>query len=275
MSISSRRMRRSLAAVPARPPDDEPVSSPAAGQVLVVVPAYNEEAALPETLAELRRDCPWADVVVIDDGSRDATRAVAEYHGYRVISLPFNLGIGGAVQTGFRFAASAGYRVVVQVDADGQHVPAEVATLVAPVMAGTCDVAIGSRFLIKGSYRQTFWRSVGIGLLARVISTLTRRRVTDPTSGFRAYSHAAIEHLAGEYPYDYPEPEALIILSRNGFSICELPVPMRARRDGTSSIGAAVGAKYMFKVLLAIGISMLRPRGSRARVRDGAVGRVR
>jgi glycosyltransferase involved in cell wall biosynthesis len=241
----------------------------------VVVPAYNEEAALPETLVELRRDCPWADVVVVNDGSADGTEAVAGAFGCRVISLPFNLGIGGAVQTGFQFAAAAGYRVVVQVDADGQHVPGEVGALVAPVLAGACDVAIGSRFLVKGSYRQTFWRSVGIRLLARVISILTRSRVTDPTSGFRAYSREAVAHLATDYPYDYPEPEALIILSRNRFRICEMPVPMRARRDGTSSIGAAVGAKYMFKVLLAIGISMLRPRGPRTPVRDAQGGRVR
>jgi glycosyltransferase involved in cell wall biosynthesis len=248
---------------PVRDPRPE---TPAPGEVLVVVPAYNEERSLPATLLELRRDCPWADAVIVDDGSGDGTRAAAAALGYRVLALPFNLGIGGAVQTGFQYAVGRGYRAVVQVDADGQHPPAEILRIVRPVLAGECDVAVGSRFLSPGGYRQTLWRRAGIAILAGVVSVATGRRVTDPTSGFRAYSPAAVGFLARDYPYDYPEPEALVALHRAGLRVVEVPVAMRPRRDGASSIGAVVGARYMFKVLLAIGVSLLRARPSSVRV---------
>lgn len=228
-------------------------------RVLIVVPAYNEERCLPLTLAEISKECPWADVVVINDGSRDATVAAAAAFGYPVLSLPFNLGIGGAVQTGFQFAVRNGYDVVVQLDADGQHPPRAVRELVQPVIDGTCDVVIGSRFLKEGAYRQTVLRLLGIGILARLISGILRQRITDPTSGFRAYSREAVRDLAADYPYDYPEPEALLYLHRRKYRLHEIPVRMRARQDGVSSIGLAMGGKYMFKVVLAILASLLRP----------------
>jgi hypothetical protein len=152
--------------------------------------------------------------------------------------------------------------VVVQVDADGQHPAGEVRRLVEPVLAGVCDVAVGSRFLRKGEYRRTFWRGVGIRILSRAVSLLARQWITDPTSGFRAFSREAVEDLALEYPYDYPEPEVLVHLSRRGFRMLEVPVHMRPRRAGVSSIGPVSG-KYMFKVLLAVGISPLRPQRTR------------
>ncbi len=236
---------------------------PRPGEVLIVIPAYNEELSLPDTLAEVRRECPWADVVVINDGSADDTARITESLGYPVLSLPFNLGIGGAVQTGFQYALRGKHRVVVQVDADGQHPADAVLLLIKPVLDGACDVSVGSRFLEKRMYRQTFWRALGIWILARLISLIARKRITDPTSGFRAYSRDVVTKLALDYPYDYPEPEALVHLSRNGFRMLEIPVWMRPRRQGVSSI-APVSAKYMLKVVLAILLSLLRPRDPRA-----------
>lgn len=254
------------------PANLERIGHSARRRVLLVLPAYNEERSLPVILAEVRRECPWADVVIVNDGSRDDTELVAQASGYQVLSLPFNLGIGGAVQTGFKYAAAKDYDVVVQVDADGQHLPGEVEKLIAPVLDGRCDVAIGSRFLEDGAYRAGFFRTLGIRLLARIISMIVRKRITDPTSGFRAYGPAALASVAHDYPYDYPEPEALVTLSRRGLHIVEVPARMRARLDGISSIGLTVSIKYMFKVLLAIGLSLLRSdRAARERVREGGV----
>ncbi len=254
--------------------DDPPRPSPApaplslgegANEVLVIVPAYNEERSLPMVLDELREHCAWTDVIVVNDGSSDATAEVAARGGAEVLTLAFNLGIGGAVQTGFLYAASRGYAAVVQVDADGQHPAAFVRRLVEPVLSGACDVTLGSRFLGQSSYRQTFWRARGIGILSRLISVLVHQPITDPTSGFRAYNREAAAYLAQEYPYDYPEPEALVALSHRHFRIKEISVDMRPRYDGVSSIGTWIGGKYMFKVTLAVGLSMLRSDKSRPR----------
>lgn len=242
--------------------------------VLIVVPAYNEERCITRTLAEISEECPWADVVVVNDGSRDATGKAAAAFGYPVLSLPFNLGIGGAVQTGFQFAVRNGYSVVVQLDADGQHPARAVRGLIQPVLDGTCDVVIGSRFLEHGAYRQTVSRLIGIRILATLISRIIRQPITDPTSGFRAYSRDTVRHLATEYPYDYPEPETLVYLGRRSYRLCEVAVRMRPRRDGVSSIGLAVGGKYMFKVLVAILVSVLRPlaRGPCPPSKEGGAG---
>lgn len=248
-------------AVERRPaPSAATAADPAVGhRALLVIPAYNEERSIATTLAELRRECSWAAVLVVNDGSRDETARIARSLGVRVLSLPFNLGIGGAVQTGFQYAVQHGYDVIVQVDADGQHVPGEVARLIGPVVHGTADVVVGSRFLEGRLYRQTPGRALGIAILARLIHLIVGRRFTDPTSGFRAYSRGAVLALAEEYPYDYPEPEALVYLSRRRFRILEIPVHMRPRRDGVSSIGFLVSVKYMFKVTLAIVLSAFRP----------------
>ena len=231
-------------------------------EVLVVVPAFNEERSLPVTLRNLIEHCPFADVLVIDDGSRDRTAELAIDAGCHVLSLPFNLGVGGAVQTGFAYAAQRHYSVVVQLDADGQHPSDEVEVLARRVLEGACDVAIGSRFLGQGGYRPTRSRALGIRLLARLVSVIVRQPVTDPTSGFRAYNADAVRDLAREYPYDYPEPEALIWLARWSYRIEELPVNMLPRYDGRSSITAWISAKYMFKVVLAIAVSAMRRPGS-------------
>jgi len=246
------------------PHEDPGVQAPRAGQVLIVVPAFNEEASIAGTLAQIREHCPWADAVVIDDGSRDGTAREAAPFGFPVVRLPFNLGIGGAVQTGFLFALGKGYAAVVQVDGDGQHPPGAIAQVAAPVLAGTADVVVGSRFLPGGAYDQGFARALGGRILSRLVSAALRRRLVDTTSGFRAYSAAVVRHLAEDYPYDYPEPEVLVSLGRCGFRIAEIPVSMHPRRDGVSSIGLGVSVKYMMKVPLAILLTLLRPRGARA-----------
>ena len=232
--------------------------------IWVVLPAFNEEASIAGTLAQIREHCPWADAVVIDDGSRDGTAREAAPFGFPVVRLPFNLGIGGAVQTGFLFALGKGYAAVVQVDGDGQHPPGAIAQVAAPVLAGTADVVVGSRFLPGGAYDQGFARALGGRILSRLVSAALRRRLVDTTSGFRAYSAAVVRHLAEDYPYDYPEPEVLVSLGRRGFRIAEIPVSMHPRRDGVSSIGLGVSVKYMMKVPLAILLTLLRPRGARA-----------
>lgn len=223
------------------------------------MPAFNEEAALAATLAELRISSPDFDILVINDGSADRTGQVARESGVAtVIDLPVNLGIGGAVQTGFMFAARHGYDYAIQVDADGQHVGADIPRLLAPLQEGRADIVIGSRFLGTGDYRPSPARRVGMWLFFAINSLLIGRAIRDNTSGFRAYNREAISFLATYYPSDYPEPEAVILLRRNGFRLQEVGVSMRRRQGGASSIGFRGGAYYMIKVVLAVLVTALR-----------------
>lgn len=235
-------------------------------RLLVVIPAFREEQALPFTINDLRANGPQADVIVIDDGSPDETSNVARSLGCKVITLPHNLGIGGAVQTGLIYAADNGYDYAVQFDADGQHVASEMDKILSTVRDGRADVAIGSRFLSAGGFKSSLARRMGIGLFKLVISAAIGQRITDSTSGFRAYGRDAIVFLARDYPCDYPEVEAIVFLARNGFRITEVPVVMRERQAGKSSIGAFHSVYYMIKVLLAILMVLLRaPRSSASR----------
>lgn len=230
------------------------------GRVLLVVPAYNEAANIERVVGDLALQLPEATVLVVNDGSADATSKLARATGRcRVIDLPCNLGIGGAVQTGFKYADRFGFDVVVQVDGDGQHKADEIRGLVAALEGGRYDMVIGSRFLGVSSFRSTALRRVGIGIFAVVNSLATRQRITDNTSGFRAYGREAITFLARHYPVDYPEPEAVILLGRNGFKIREIPVAMEERQGGHSSIHGLKSAYYMVKVLLAIVLNLVRP----------------
>ncbi|MBM3266550.1 MAG: glycosyltransferase family 2 protein [Candidatus Sericytochromatia bacterium] len=231
----------------------------AAARILAIIPAYNEEATIAGTLAQLRVSLPDLDLLVINDGSRDGTSAAARAEGVAgVVDLPANLGIGGAVQTGFKYASRQGYDVAVQVDADGQHLGGEIAKLLGPVLAGEADVAIGSRFLAPGGYRSTALRRVGIGIFRLVNSLVVGQRITDNTSGFRAYNRRALAFLAEHYPTDFPEPEAVVLLDRNNFRLVEVPVAMRGRQGGSSSIGVMRAAYYMVKVLLAVVVNAFR-----------------
>jgi glycosyltransferase involved in cell wall biosynthesis len=221
------------------------------------VPAYNEAASVAEVVAELRA-LPDVDVVVIDDGSTDRTAERALTAGARVVSLPFNLGIGGAVQTGYLVALEGGYEVAVQVDGDGQHPARELPRLAAAVASEGADLVVGSRFLLPTPYRAPFTRRVGMRFFARVVSRLLGVRITDTTSGFRAAGPHAIRLFAEAYPHDYPEVEAVVVAARTGLKVVEIPVAMRERRGGRSSITPIRSAYYVVKVLLAVLMEMVR-----------------
>jgi len=228
--------------------------------VLAVVPAFNESEAIGGVVSELRAVSPPVDVVVVDDGSSDGTARLAETAGARVLRLPINLGIGGAVQTGFRYAARNGYDAVIQVDGDGQHVPSEIPALLEAMSGTGADVVIGSRFLAARGYTTSPARRIGTRVFSLFNSLALGRRITDNTSGFRAYNARAVRFLSENYPQDYPEPESVVLLGRNGFSIREVPVRMREREHGRSSISAFGSVYYMVKVLLAIFVDLFKAR---------------
>ncbi len=227
---------------------------------IAIVPAYNEEGAIGEVIAELRAFDPELDVVVVDDASLDSTADRARAGGAHVVTLPFNLGIGGAVQTGFRYAAERGYDLAARVDGDGQHVPAELGALFAAVVADEADICVGSRFAGADGYRSSAARRVGIRILARTVSLLTGQRVTDTTSGFQVLNRKAIELFAADYPHDYPEVEAALMLHKHRLRLIEVPVTMRERAAGRSSIRGLRTVYYMAKVMLAILVGALRRR---------------
>lgn len=227
---------------------------------LVIVPAFNEEASLRLVLSELREHVPAFDVVVVNDGSTDATAAIAREAGCSVLDLCFNLGIGGAVQTGFRYAIEHGYDVAVQVDSDGQFPVDQIQRLASLVLDEGWDMVIGSRNLTPTSYDGSLSRRVGNGVLSRLCTVLTGQKFTDSTSGFRAYSSRALEYLVDYYPADYPEPEAIVFLARHGFRIREETVNMRPRQGGASSIGGLKPLYYMVKVTLALMLNVFKER---------------
>jgi glycosyltransferase involved in cell wall biosynthesis len=230
----------------------------AAVRRVAIVPAYNEERNIVRVLAELRALDPGLEVVVVSDGSTDRTADVAEEAGAHVVRLPFNLGIGGAVQTGFRFAWEQGYELAVRLDGDGQHDASQLAAVVAPVVAGEADICVGSRFLGYGAYRSTAARRVGIRILAWVVSRIARQRVTDTTSGFQALNRRGIALYAADLPRDYPEVEGLVMAFRHRLRVTEVAVTMREREHGRSSIGALASIYYMVKVLLAVFVDLFR-----------------
>jgi len=230
------------------------------GKSLVVMPAYNEEATLGRVIAGLRDHAPEFDILVIDDGSTDRTRDVAAASGAKVLQMPFNVGIGGAVQSGFKFALENDYDYMVQVDGDGQHDPAEIPTLVEAMGSGPDDVIIGSRFVEDLQYVGPISRRAGIHVFAFLLSRIVGEKVTDPTSGFRLYNHTAINLFARDYPHDYPEVEAVLVLHLHRLSMREVPVRMFERGGGSSSISSGKSVYYMIKVLLAIFVGLARAR---------------
>ena len=227
-------------------------------RVLFIIPAFNERDSLASVVADLRGSFPDAELAVVDDGSTDDTAKVAAGLSVTVLRLPFNLGIGATVQTGLIYALRKGFDIAVQFDGDGQHRADQVPLLLAELEHA--DAVIGSRFLERNSYRASLWRRSGIFVFRIVNSILIGQKITDNTSGFRAYGKPAIRFLAEDYPHDYPEPESVITLCRAGFRVREVPVLMQERVAGRSSIGLFKSIYYMMKVLVAIGIGATRSR---------------
>ncbi len=227
-------------------------------RVLVIVPAFDEEDSLPATLAEVRARDAAVDVLVVDDGSRDGTSRVARAAGVTVVRHPVNLGVGGALQTGFRFACEHGYDIGVQFDADGQHDPAYLEAVLAPVLAGRCNVSIGSRYVTRTGYRAPIHRRLGMLLFAGVVKMALGQRITDTTSGFRAYDRAVMEVCQHDFPKDFPDAPLLITLARQGFTLLEVPVVMRERVAGHSFYTLGKQLYYPYKNLLAALMALIR-----------------
>jgi hypothetical protein len=229
---------------------------------LAVVPAYNEAACVGEVVRELHRSARDFDVLVVDDGSTDNTAGIAEAAGAKVVRHPFNLGIGGAVQTGFTYAQMHGYEYLVQVDGDRQHEPSEIGRLEHAMAEHEVDMVCGSRFLSDDHrYPAPVSRRTGIHLFAFLLSRIVGQPVSDPTSGFRLFNRRAIGVFARDYPHDYPEVEAILMVHAHRLRMCEVPVKMYSRGGGVSSIkGTGKSTYYMVKVLLALLVGLARKR---------------
>ncbi len=240
------------------PPREAVLAQIAEFRRIAIVPALNEEETVGRVIDEIRAFDPGFDIVVVDDGSTDRTAGLAADRGAHVLRLPFNLGIGGAVQTGYRFAFERGYDIAVQVDGDGQHDPQQLPAILEPVLAGQADLCVGSRFASGSGYQSSFARRLGIRLFAWVVSAVVRQKVTDTTSGFRAVNRKGIALFAADYPHDYPEVEATIMCVKHKLRLREVPVEMRERAGGASSITALRSIYYMTKVLLAIFVGLFR-----------------
>ncbi len=228
-------------------------------KVLIVIPAYNESGSIRELVQTIKREYPTYTPLVINDGSKDTTRDEAVAGGASIVTHPFNLGIGGAVQTGYKVALKEKYDAVIQLDGDAQHDPAFLHTILEPVLSDKLDLCIGSRFLTTSShFKSTFTRRIGIRFFANLLSILTGIHLTDPTSGFRATGKKLIPYFADYYPIDFPEPEAIKIANRLSARIGEVPVNMRERKSGVSSIRYFATLYYMIKVTFAILVDLLK-----------------
>ena len=205
-------------------------------KTLVIIPAYNEEEAIVETINNLKKCCDgMVDYVIINDCSKDNTLKKCNENNFNVINLPINLGIGGAVQTGYKYAYRFGYDIAIQMDADGQHDPKYISEIIEKIKAGN-DMVIGSRFIEKNGFQSTFVRRIGINLYSKIIKLFTGKVIKDTTSGYRAVNKKIIKIFANNYPVDYPEPETDAFIAKNKFEIFELPMQMKERDTGSSSI---------------------------------------
>lgn len=219
-------------------------------RILIIIPAYNEAGNIEKLVDSIIRDYSCYDYIVINDGSSDGTDSVCIRNSYNVINLPINLGIGGAVQTGYRYALENGYDIAVQVDGDGQHDLKYIEKLVEPIIEERADAVIGSRFLENKGFQSTAARRVGIRFLSGLIRMLCGSKIYDVTSGYRAVNKRFIKVFAEDYSYDYPEPEAIISVKMHRGVITELPVVMKERESGESSINLRNSVYYMIKVTL-------------------------
>ncbi|MGF0031903.1 glycosyltransferase family 2 protein [Bariatricus sp. SGI.154] len=225
---------------------------------LIIIPAYNESENIEKTVDAIKKDAPDFDYVIINDCSTDSTRSICERNHYNIVNLPINLGIGGAVQTGYRYGYEEGYDVAVQVDGDGQHDPRFLNVMVNYMMEHKTDMVIGSRFINKEGFQSSGARRIGIKYFTVLIQLMTGTRITDPTSGLRMVNRDIMKIFAYDYPKDYPEPESVVSILRKKKKVREIPVIMRAREGGVSSISPKKSIYYMIKVTLAILIERIR-----------------
>lgn len=233
-------------------------------KVLIIIPAYNESEAISGVLTALAECTPDYDVLVVNDGSTDNTVDVVKRHkGVHLVQLPYNMGIGITVQTGYKYAVQHGYDIAVQCDADGQHPVHQLPKIVQGVIDGKGDMIIGSRYVADSDYVPSFFRRVGKSLLSRIVDSVVGGGITDTTSGFRAMNRAVFSTFARTYPDDYPEAEALVIMHKHGLKAVEIPVDMQPRQGGESSINPRRAAYYIVKVSLAILIGMLKNKNHR------------
>ena len=223
-------------------------------KVLIIVPAYNEALNIEKTVKNIQKDAKDCDYIVINDGSSDNTQEILEKNNFNHIKLVNNLGIGGAVQTGYKYAYDNGYDIAIQFDGDGQHDINYVPNICEPLISGKADMCIGTRYLDKSSseFQSTFMRRLGSNIISICIRILCGKRITDPTSGFRAVNKKIIEKFAKDYPTEYPEPESTVSLLVNGYKVEEVPVSMNEREGGVSSIRLWKSVDYMLKVVSAI-----------------------
>ncbi|PRR83049.1 glycosyltransferase family 2 protein [Clostridium vincentii] len=221
-------------------------------KILVIIPAYNEEKNIIGVVENLQQKCSNVDYIIINDCSKDSTEKIIKDNGFNYISLPVNLGIGGGVQTGYRYAVENNYDIAIQIDGDGQHDPIYIEKLIEPIINGEADMVIGSRFIEKEGFQTSFMRRLGINFLKGLIKLCCRQEITDTTSGFRATSKDLTKRFADVYAQDYPEPEAIIDSVLNGYRVKEVPVIMHERKEGESSINTSTSVYYMIKVSLAI-----------------------
>lgn len=225
---------------------------------LVIIPAYNESASIVSTVNDIKENAPDFDYVIINDRSKDNTYEICIENKLNVISLPLNLGIGGAVQTGYWYAVENGYDIAVQFDGDGQHDAKYLNSMADYLVKNECDMVIGSRFITKEGFQSSSMRRLGIRYFTVLIKIMTGKKITDPTSGYRMCNRKVAEIFANSYPKDYPEPETTVGILRRKMKILEIPVIMRARTEGVSSISPRKSIYYMFKVTLAILMERLR-----------------
>ena len=221
-------------------------------KVLIIIPAYNESENIKQVIEHLVSEAPQYDYLIVNDGSTDNTLKICEKQGYQYLDLPINLGIGGAVQAGYVYAYKNGYDIAVQMDGDGQHDIAYLQEMLAPILSEEADVVIGSRFIRKEGFQSSQTRRIGIGILSFLIRITTGRKIIDVTSGYRAVNRKFIKIYAKDYPTDYPEPEAIVTAVMHRGKVMEVPVQMKAREGGKSSITFRKSIYYMIKVTLAI-----------------------
>lgn len=231
-------------------------------KILLIIPAYNEEENILNTCNKIKEFSEDLDFIVINDGSKDNTLKILQKNNLNHINLINNLGIGGAVQTGYKYAYEKGYDIAIQFDGDGQHDVNYVPNICTPIIEGQADMVIGTRYLDKSTseFQSTFMRRFGSKIICSLIKLTTKTKVTDPTSGFRAVNKDIIKVFANEYPSDYPEPESIVNITNLGYKITEVPVSMNEREGGKSSINIWKSAYYMIKVSLAIIIDSLNKR---------------